>query len=197
MDNWELCVIFTKNRRSLQYYAGHATIYLRIVSFTFCMVPNNILSALKIFYNKIENQQILWILSGSTSLVIQGVDVKINNDIDILTDKQGSEKIDTLLAEFRIKELHYSSKDKYKSYFSVYQIGNVTIDVMGEFQYKMKDGSWSCPNQLNAIIIKEFNEMDLPILKLDQELQEYKNMGRYDKVDKIKEALRKSDGVDE
>ncbi|MDA3837167.1 MAG: hypothetical protein PF542_06110 [Nanoarchaeota archaeon] len=161
------------------------------------MLPNNIISALKTFYDKINNKQILWILTGSTSLVIQGVDIKINDDIDILTDKQGSEKIDILLADFRIKKPDYSSTDKYKSYFGIYQIGNVKLEVMGEFQYKMNDGYWSHPNHLNVFFIKEFEGMKLAMLRLDQELQEYENMGRPNKVDKIKEFLRRSNGVAE
>lgn len=80
------------------------------------MVSANILSLLKIVYDRIYNQGIFWILSGSTSLAMQGVDVKINNDIDILTDKVGTRKIDKLLSDFRIRKSDYSSTDKYKSH---------------------------------------------------------------------------------
>jgi len=153
------------------------------------MVPENILSALKIFYDKISSKQIFWILTGSTSLAIQGVDVNINNDIDILTDKQGSEKIDELLNGFMLKKSDYSITDKYKSYFGIYQINNVKVEVMGEFQYKMKDGLWSIPNQRNGFFIKEFEGMNLPMLYLNQELKEYENLDRYDKVEKIRKVL--------
>lgn len=155
------------------------------------MLPENILSALKTFYHIIDGKNIPWVLSGSTSLVIQGVDVVINNNIDILTDEEGSKQINTLLAEHKVKESEYSITDKYKSFFGIYKIGEVKFDVMGEFQYRLKDGLWSKPNQTHKIFIKEFQGMFLPLLSLKQELAEYQSLGRDDKVEKIKMALKR------
>jgi len=56
-----------------------------------------IIEALKKVYDKLIETNILWVLSGSVSLAIQGVDVEPRNDIDILTDESGSEKIYLLL----------------------------------------------------------------------------------------------------
>lgn len=154
------------------------------------MVPKNILNALKAFYQIIDGKNIPWVLSGSTSLVIQGVDVVIHNDIDILTDEEGSKQINILLADYKVKEAEYSVTDKYKSFFGVYKIGEVNIDVMGEFQYRLKNGSWSDPNQKHRIFIKEFQGMFLPVLSLQQELMEYQSLGRDDKAEKIKATLK-------
>lgn len=155
------------------------------------MIPENILSALRIVYDKLHNKNILWILTGSTSLVIQGVDVKIN-DIDISTDKEGSQKIDELLSHLRIRKPNYSTTDKYRSYFGAYMIEGIKVETLGDFQYKMKDGSWSKPSHHNKIITKEFKGMTLSLLPLEQELQEYENMENHDKARKIKQALNKS-----
>ena len=141
------------------------------------------------FYAKISKEDILWVLSGSTSLVIQGVDVTINNDIDILTDKKGSIEIDRIFAEFRVKDLDYSTTDKYKSYFGIYRINNIQVEVMGDFQYKMNNGEWADFNQNNEIFIKIFEGMNLPLLKLEQEYKEYFSVGNHDKAEKIKELL--------
>lgn len=154
------------------------------------MIPNNILEALKKFYQLINGKNIPWVLSGSTSLVIQGVDVLINNDIDILTTEEGSKQINILLAGQIVKSSEYSTTDKYQSHFGMYNIDGVNIDVMGEFQYRMADGSWSEPNQNHKIFIKEFQGMFLPLLSLEQELEEYSNLGRVDKVEKINAVLR-------
>lgn len=137
------------------------------------MIPNNILEALKKFYQLINGKNIPWVLSGSTSLVIQGVDVPINNDIDILTTEEGSKQINILLAGQIVKSSEYSTTDKYQSHFGMYDIDGVNIDVMGEIQYRMADGSWSEPNQNHKIFIKEFQGMFLPLLSLEQELEEY------------------------
>ncbi len=154
------------------------------------MVPTHILNVLKKFVQLIDGKKIPWVLSGSTSLVIQGVDVVIKNDIDILTTKEGSKQINISLAEYKIKESEYSSTDKYQSFFGIYKIDSVSIDVMGEFQYRLKDGSWSEPNQNHKIFIKEFQGMSLPLLSLKQELVEYDNMGKTEKVEKIKAVLQ-------
>lgn len=152
-------------------------------------INSGILSALQKFYKIIDGKDILWILSGSTSLFVQGVDSVINNDIDILTDKTGSLKIDELLKDFRIEKSKYSSTEKYQSYFSKYEIDGVSVEIMGEFQYRLADNEWSKPNQTNKIIKKEFEGMLLPMLELNQELKEYENLGRTDKVERIKKAL--------
>lgn len=157
------------------------------------MLPINILNALKVFYNKIKDTNIPWILSGSTALAIQGVDVIPNNDIDILTTQQGAKQIDALLSDIRIQPPDFSETDKYKSYFGIYKIDNVTIEIMGEFQYKLKNGSWARPNQDNKIIYIEYEGMTLPTLTLEQEFIEYENMGRTDKVKKINNFLNSED----
>ncbi len=154
-------------------------------------INREILSALQKFYEIVKDEDILWILSGSTSLVIQGVDVAINNDIDILTDKAGSLKFDELLKDFMVEKSKYSSTEKYQSYFGKYEIDGVSVEVMGEFQYRLDNDEWSKPNQTNKIIKKEFEGMLLPMLELNQELKEYENLGQTDKVEKIKNALRK------
>ncbi len=58
-----------------------------------------IIEALKKVYDKLSNSEALWIISGSVSLAIQGVEVVPNYDIDILTDEVGSNKIYLLLKE--------------------------------------------------------------------------------------------------
>ncbi|MFA6296373.1 MAG: hypothetical protein WC663_03395 [Patescibacteria group bacterium] len=155
------------------------------------MVPAHILNVLKKFVQLIDGKDIPWILSGSTSLVIQGVDVQINNDIDILTTEVGSKQINILMDEYKVKESKFSSTDKYQSFFGIYKIDGVNIDVMGEFQYRLRNGSWSEPNQNHKIFIKEYQGMSLPLLSLEQELVEYDNMGKTEKVEKIKPVLQR------
>lgn len=152
-------------------------------------LENKTLNALTKFYNTINDKKISWVLSGSTSLFIQGVDVKINNDIDILTDKKGAYQIDKLLSEYRTKKMEYTISEKYKSHYGTYKIDGVNLDVMGEFQYLTKNGSWSQPNHKNNVKMINFKNMDLPLLSLEQELEEYIAMGRIDKVDKIRKTL--------
>lgn len=152
-------------------------------------INNEITDVLKKVYNKLEENNIFWILSGSVSLAIQGVDVTPNKDIDILTDKDGSNAIYSILKEYCIQQPSYSGTEKYRSYFGIYNIDNVQVEVMGNFQYKLKDNTWSKENHLHTIHKINYEEMILPVLSLKQELKEYKNLDRYDKVEKIEKAL--------
>lgn len=154
------------------------------------MISKNILDVLQKFYQMVNGKNILWILTGSTALAIQGVDIETNNNIDVLTDKAGAKRLDELLSNFRIERSQYSKTEKYKSYFGKYKINNVLIEIMGEFQYRLKDGLWSKPNQSNEIHKKDFDGMTLPLLSLEKELEEYKHLDRLDKVEKIKDFLK-------
>jgi hypothetical protein len=60
---------------------------------------------------------------------------------------------------------------------------------MGEMQYRLRDNSRSIPNQSHEVQIFEYENMNLPVLSLQQEFQVYKNMGREDKAKKIQERL--------
>jgi hypothetical protein len=119
---------------------------------------------------------------------LQGVDVEIN-DIDILTDKDNIWKIDTLLADYRFKAPNYDQTEKYRSYYGIYRICNVKVETMAEFQYRLKDGGWSKPNQSNKIRLIDLKDVKIPVLSLRQEITEYKNGGDNSKVIKIQEVL--------
>jgi len=149
-----------------------------------------IISALQQFVSLVEGKNIFWILSGSVSLALQGVDVVPKEDIDILTDAEGAKALDELLADFVVKKSDYSSTDKYRSYFGIYKISDIQIEVMGDFQYMTKEGSRSKENQTHDLLYKEYHGMRLPMLTLEQELQEYENMWRTEKADKIRQFLQ-------
>lgn len=144
-------------------------------------------------YQLFKENQCFWILSGSTSLRLQGVQVPVKKDIDILTDANGAKKIDQVLKDYVIQSSAFSKTEKYQSHFGRYEIDDVNVEVMGEFQYRMKNGEWSKPNQKNEIHYVMYHKMALPVLTLEQELQEYQNMDRMDKVQKIQERIAKID----
>lgn len=147
-----------------------------------------IIEVLKIFYDKVSEEEIFWILSGSTSLYIQGVNIK-PNDIDIITDKEGAKSLGKILSEYCIEKPEYSSTEEYRSYYGQYIINGVKVDLVGNFQYRMKDGSWSDLKHKERYFEKEYGGMLLKLLPLEKELDEYEELGREDKVRRIKKRL--------
>jgi len=157
-------------------------------------IPKNIINSLRIAFDLINDHEINWVLTGSTSLVIQGVETKVN-DIDIITDKKGAWEIDKLLDKYRVQSPDHSETEKYQSYFGVYKIGKTRLEVMGQFQYRLKDGNWSEPYKVDQVIHKQFEDMNLPLLSLKQELKEYQNLDRLDKAQKIKDAIETNENI--
>jgi len=152
-------------------------------------MSDELLKTLALFYSLVEKSRVFWILSGSVSLCLQGVDIIPSNDIDILTDEKGSRKIDQLLHQYRTKKPEFSETDKYRSIFGIYQIGKMQIEVMANFQYKLLNGNWSKQNQLHKTLTLDYKGMEIPVLSLNQELAEYTNTGKMGKVELIKARL--------
>ncbi|BED92547.1 MAG: hypothetical protein RsTaC01_0304 [Candidatus Paraimprobicoccus trichonymphae] len=159
-----------------------------IKKFSYNILRKNI-EILKIIMDKIDaKDDINWVIAGNMSLALQGVEVDVN-DIDIISDRCGAEKLNKLLSEFCIKPLKYSFTENYRSFYGIYKINNIKVEIMGNFQYKLKSGRWSIPNQLSYIEIYNFKNMQIPVLTLTQELKEYENIGKFDKVVAIKKQF--------
>jgi len=85
------------------------------------MLSQRITEALRIIYDVLKDTGINWTLGGSTSLLLQGVDVA-PRDIDIVTDKQGAISIGELLKKYEIKKVEYVETEKNRILF--WQIQN-------------------------------------------------------------------------
>ena len=75
-----------------------------------------IVEALKVITRRLRDAKIKWVLVGSTSLALQGVDVS-PKDIDILTDKDGAFEINKLLKEYEVKSVQFKTSDLFESFF--------------------------------------------------------------------------------
>lgn len=135
-----------------------------------------------------REKNIFWILTGSSSLVLQGVDV-FPHDLDIIISKDDISKVDSLLAEHRVKYPDYSSTDRFRSYYGKYQIDDVKIDIMAEFQYKKDDGNWSKINQKAKAVGFSWNGLTFKVLPLEVELVEYGNKFGREKAIAIRKVL--------
>ena len=147
------------------------------------------LAALKILYQKLDPDKIPWILTGGTSLILQGVDVPAN-DIDILVKAADCKKISELLSEYAKHTPNaVSETEKYRSNYNKFEIDGVPVEVIGDFQYKLPDGRWSEIRDMGDYEILEFDGMKLRVLPLAEELKEYTAMKRNDKAEAISRRL--------
>lgn len=70
------------------------------------MIAKDAAECLQILCARLSNQDVAWVLVGSTSLALQRVDVT-PRDIDILTDEAGAYKINELLKDCEVRPVAY------------------------------------------------------------------------------------------
>ncbi|TFG20317.1 MAG: hypothetical protein EU529_15060 [Promethearchaeota archaeon] len=78
-------------------------------------VSEAFIEALRLISGEYHIHKIKWILIGSCSLALNGVDVK-PNDIDILTDEKGALKSNNIKLKIKARKLWYMEEGKIQTY---------------------------------------------------------------------------------
>ncbi|MGP6207713.1 nucleotidyltransferase domain-containing protein [Cuniculiplasma sp. SKW3] len=112
-----------------------------------------------------------WALDGSTSLALQGIDVK-PHDIDILTDSEGAVKIQEVLKEYNEIPITHSSNGKYDSYFGIFRVNGIKVEVMGDLRV-FRDGKWSAlqnPSSMDTVHVN-IEELSVPVVSVKSQTE--------------------------
>ena len=148
------------------------------------MITGELFEALRILVQKIGNNDIRWVLVGSMSLALQCVNVT-PGDIDVLTDKSGAYKINVLLKDFEVRSVKYSRTEQVQSYLGEFNINNVKIEVMAEYQEKV-NGRWlALDSRLVSPGTIQFEGLQVPVSDLSEQLRGYEISGREKDAGKI------------
>ena len=154
------------------------------------LMPPEHLEALRKIYNRLEATDIVWVLTGSLGLAIKGIPLT-PHDIDIQTDRAGVVAFARLFADEMIKSPFFWESEHTKSWFAVFEIDGIQVEVMGDVQHRDEDGGWDEPPHLRALRLTiQVAEMRIPTLSLDFEEEAYRSMGRTDKAALIGQYLR-------
>jgi hypothetical protein len=138
-------------------------------------------NALKIILEKIKEENILWRLEGSTNLFVQKMKVKVN-DLDLATTKEGYLKFKSVLKDYFVKE-EYVSEKKFKS--ATYDINGVETEILYYENDKL--------NMFEQVKIVSWLGLKIPILPLPFALKFYQLIKRENKINLIKEFIKKND----
>lgn len=144
-------------------------------------------------HNKLVRSNIIWAITGSLGLFLQGIDVHVD-DIDIQTNEKGAYDIEGLFPEFVTKPVSFSVGERIKSHFGTMIIDEIVVEIMGDIQKLNSDGSWETPIYLENLI--DFIEMDglnIPVLSLSYECKAYFKLGRNNMARTIKDWLNSKD----
>ncbi len=154
------------------------------------MIPPEFLHVLRKIYGRLEDSDIVWVLTGSLGLAIKGIPLT-PHDIDIQTDRAGVEAFARLFAEEMVTPPYFRESEHTRSWFAVFEIDGLKMEVMGDMQHRDEDGGWDDPPNLRALrLYIQVAEMRVPTLSLDFEEEAYRSMGRYDKAALIGQYLR-------
>jgi len=128
-------------------------------------------------------------LRGTASLVLQGIDMNID-DIDVLCDAKTAISANSKLSEYLIEEVVFKESPKFISYFGKFLIDGVNVEIMGDWQIFNDKKGWSrIFNADNNITRVRLDGLEIPVTKIEVELEMFALMGRWLAYQKIKRQI--------
>lgn len=154
------------------------------------LIPPAFVQALAVLAQRLQSGQLIWVITGSVGFALHGLPVT-PHDLDIQSDAADVYEIERRLSEFVVQPVRLSATDRIRSHFGKLQIGDVRVELMGDIEKRLPDGSWERPpDLLNYREFIEFQGMNLPVLSLEYEQQAYARLGREEKAHQLAEWLR-------
>jgi hypothetical protein len=150
------------------------------------MIDPAFVAVLRQIVTKLPDGEVNWVLTGSLSFALQGLSLE-PHDIDIQTDKQGAYEIERRFAWQVSRKVMYSAGERMRSHFGALLIDGIEVEIMGDIQKRLEDGSWESPVDLNSHKrFVHFEGMQVPVLSLEYEAQAYQKMGRLERAEMLR-----------
>src|SRR5690606_41774107 len=102
------------------------------------------LQVLRKIHNGLAGSSAVWVVTGSLGMALQGMPVTVN-DIDIQTDRSGAYEIERRFAPFVTRKVTFSEAETIRSHFGSLTIDGIRVEIMGDIQKRLEDGSWEEP----------------------------------------------------
>ncbi|HEY3474462.1 MAG TPA: hypothetical protein VGK56_07605 [Anaerolineales bacterium] len=140
---------------------------------------------------RIPPAEYLWALTGSAGLRLQGVDISVN-DLDVQTDAKTVFLLEKELTEFMKVSVHRWETEHTVSYHGQAEINGVQVELLGDMRHRKPDGSWGAALDIDSVLVwLEWRHFNIPVLSLEHEAAAYARMGRMQKAELIRAAIRK------
>jgi hypothetical protein len=148
------------------------------------------MQTLKLLCKGLESSNVRWVLAGSLSLALQGVNVE-PNDIDLLTDRQGAFRINEILKKYEKKKVEYSEAEKVSSFLGVFEIQGVKVEVMGDYRERQGAKWVSLSKRLENPKIIEIDGIAIPVSPIEDQLTSYRRSTRPKDVEKTEKISQR------
>lgn len=156
----------------------------------FTVINPLFLNALRKIHTRLDGGNITWAITGSCGFALQGIPVD-PHDIDIQTDQAGAYEIERRFASYITRPVVFSSTDRIRSFFGALVLGSVKVEIMGNMQHRLDDGSWDDHTEwLRHRYFVEIEKMRIPVLALEYERRAYVKMGRLERAEMLARWLR-------
>lgn len=158
------------------------------------MIDPKILNAFIKIYPELTNparKPINWAVTGSLGMALHGMQMEIH-DIDLQTDKEGAYEIERRLVTSLVKLVHFKASERIRSYFGVFEVGGIKIEIMGDMQHLNDDQKWDAQVAIESCRDwVDLEGMHIPVMTLEHEAEAYLKMGRTEKAQRIKNFIAK------
>jgi len=154
-------------------------------------LPEQHAQVLVLLIEKIPPAELPWALTGSAGLRLQGVDVSVN-DLDLQTDAQTIYILEQKLAEFMKVPVHVWESEHTLSHHGQAEINGLQVEFLGDMRHRSPSGIWESAVDIASVRVwVNWRELQVPVLPLQHEAIAYEKMGRVQKAELIRAAIRK------
>jgi hypothetical protein len=152
-------------------------------------VPQPLLILLRLIANQLRGTPITWAVTGSCSLALQGVPVAVH-DIDLRTTAKDAYALEAMFRAYQKRPVSFASTGTVQSHFGALEINGIQVEIIGDMQHRLPDGSWEPIVDMNGFKVwVVVEEIDLLVMSLPFLYQAYQLLGRADKVALLKTWL--------
>ena len=143
-----------------------------------------ILQTLLFILNTFQNKKFNFVIVGSTNLLIQDITIEAH-DIDIVTTKKDAFKMCSLLKQYEIQEMSYSSTKEFRSWFGKLNVNGLVIEIMAELEFRDKNNNWIKSESLKNKQYIDYQGFKVPVKSLEGEKEFYQQINRDRDKEKI------------
>ncbi|GAC1349272.1 MAG: hypothetical protein NVSMB27_20830 [Ktedonobacteraceae bacterium] len=152
------------------------------------MIDLSFIAVLCKLSSALKGSDVNWVVTGSLNFALQGLPLT-PHDIDIQTDAVGAYEIAHRFAPYVTRQVTFSSTERIRSHFGALLIDGITVELMGDIQKRLEDGTWEDRVDLNRHkLFVLLEEMEIPLLSLEYEAQAYRKLGRIGRARMLREA---------
>jgi hypothetical protein len=152
-------------------------------------VPQPLLVVLRLIAEQLRGTPITWAVTGSCSLVLQGLPVAVH-DIDLRTTAKDAYVLEALFHCYQKRPVTFASTGTVQSHFGALEINGVQVEIIGDMQHQLADGTWEPVVDVNRFKVwVRLGDIELPVMSLPFLYEAYELLGRADKVAILKNWL--------